>query len=642
MLLKLTPLKKVKELCRISVAYADIETKNSKSTEFRMGKVGHFTSRGGYYSQTFWNFEDMFNFCKQFDVTYFYNVGFDSKFFRNYAFLHKLKERVVEAQKILGIIFYEVDCEGKRKKLFVLKDLFQFSGSPPTSLEKCAKSYGVEDKKFPDFSYLEGEFEQYKDEFWEYFFDHSSNEEIEHHCHLDVIMLAKFGQILRKIYWENYNVDVFHKKIYSVPSASMKVFRTNYLKESIENPFARVVLRKGGKAKIKINEDLFKFANRCYKGGYCNAYSNKLLEDIVGLDISSAYPFAMKAIRFPIGRAIYTTNIELFLEKCKKIPTIAKVKAIIPQNCGICGVREDKLVEIEGKQIEYLTSFEILKIIKMGGKILRLRGYYFEKYDKHNSYAKFASHFYKEKSYSTGGKRSCDKLNMNSLYGKTGQSIYQESTEYLFFENRDELLDYEALNNEDFEEKQFPSGYLISKKVKNISIKPFQNVIHAALITAFVRLFLIENGILVSREYCDTDSNKFERKNLKFAQNLVNEKDKLHQRLGFFEIEYEYIKFRALAPKVYAGILKNGKKIVRMKGVRNKDAIKMFDAIMEGKVTLESERYFRFLGAKESLRVKHTLNEGEIFGGLVETQKRLTPNLKLKSIGNKFEKFSES
>jgi hypothetical protein len=628
-------------LTRISIAYADIETKSSKSTEFKMGKVGHFASRGGYYSKSFWNFGELFDYCREFDVIYFYNVGFDSKFFRNYAFLHKFRERVVESQKILGVIFYEKSEENNYKKLFTIKDLFQFSGSPPCSLEKCAKSYGIEDKKFPDFSYLNENFEEYKDEFWEYFFDNASKEEIEIHCNLDVLMLAKFGEKLRKIYWENYNIDVFHKKIYSVPSAAMKVFRTKFLKTSLDNPFARIKLRKGSKAQIQINEELFNFANKCYKGGYCNAYSNELFEDIIGLDISSAYPFGMKAIRFPTGKAIYTTNIELFLKKCRKIPGIAKVKALIPPNCGICGVREDKLVEIEGKQIEYLTSFEILKIIKMGGKILRLRGYYFENYDKHNSYAKFASYFYKEKSYSTGGKRSCDKLNMNSLYGKTGQSIYQESTEYTFFENWGEALDYEVKMNETFEEKEFPSGILLSRKIAHTTIKPFQNVIHSALITAFVRIYLIENGILVNRIYSDTDSNKFERKNLKYAKNLVNEKDKLHQQMGFFDIEFEYKTFRALAPKVYAGLLIEGKKMVRMKGVRNKDSHKMFVTIMEGDEKLLTEKYYRFLGARESLRVKHQIGEGEIFGGLIETQKSLTPNLKMKSVSVKFERFSE-
>jgi hypothetical protein len=277
----------------------------------------------------------------------------------------------------------------------------------------------------------------------------------------------------------------------------------------------------------------------------------------------------------------------------------------------------------------------------MGGEILRLRGYFFEKYDKHNSYAKFASYFYKEKSMSDGGKRSCDKLNMNSLYGKTGQSIYQESTEYIFFKTELEALEFEVSTNHNYTEKKFPNGILLSRKVESKTLKPFQNVVHAALITAFVRIYLTENGIRVNRKYCDTDSNKFQRKYLEYAQNIVPKNTPKHQQLGYFEIEFEYTKFRALAPKVYAGLLKNGAKIVRMKGVRNRDAIKMFDAIMEGKVTLESERYFRFLGAKESLRVKHKLEEGEIFGGLIETKKRLTPNLKIKSVSGKFERFNE-
>jgi hypothetical protein len=77
------------------------------------------------------------------------------------------------------------------------------------------------------------------------------------------------------------------------------------------------------------------------------------------------------------------------------------------------------------------------------------------------------------------------------------------------------------------------------------------------------------------------------------------------KHLGQMVLEKEYVEFVALAPKVYGGILSNGKIIAKVKGFKNSISFDNLKSLLEANKSLElnQTKWFRFID-KGSISIK--------------------------------------
>jgi len=590
---EIRPLKQKSFSKNLRLAAGDVESKGTRSAHFRCASLA-WEARGGKGGKhvevkTFWNIKEFFEACGQFDVVYFYNVGYDSVYFRNYALdSGEWKEfPIFSGSRLLGVIFTRAD--GKK---IIIKDFWQFGQK---KLEVICKECGIPEEKYP------------------VDFDHCSDEDIARHNVQDVKMLLSFINLVRQSWWDTFGVDVCKKHTYSVPSAAMQVFRANFLKEPVVNPFFNISLSPDG-VTVKVLQEEERFVRESYKGGFSNVHDNALHENVFSLDVTSEYPFAATAIRFPTGDAFWVKDLEAFLQHVKKTPGFARGTFYCPVPV-ICGKREGKLVQLQGEFTETLTSYEILAIFKHGGQVIEFdRGLCFTTWDTHNSVARYVSKIFKMKKEGKSVIGKVAKLCLNSLYGKFGQDYEQETRE---------ICDagYESIEDEDgVEVFEAESGKAIGfRVVKSFSPKPFMNVAWASLITAFARIYLLERAITLGSIYEDTDSLKVKYL-VPFPElDLDNKGD-----LGYFKKEEILLKFRALAPKVYAGITSKGEKLVKCKGVPHGEAMKLHERVLNNE-SLVTDKYVKIMGALEGLRAKHYVDKAGFLGGIRETLKKLQP-----------------
>jgi hypothetical protein len=635
-LLQLTKLKKIKNIHnRWKFGFADIESMNHLSDKFRCGSICWEYKRK-VNCLTFFDEKEYFAFLfSHFDILYFFNLGYDINYVQNYVY-HNTNYQLHEIASQSMLLGMKIVDENNDFSI-IFKDIFPFC---QTSLKFAMNEFNTLHKKFPNFDYM-SEIEE--KEAWEYFFDHSNNAEIQKHCENDCYGLKELFDLIRKEFFELFSLDCFAKKIYSSPSFFMNVFRSNFLFESIENPFFYQKFQKGQRPQIIKCECngkiLFDFVQQSYKGGYCNCESTDLFFNLKAYDISSAYPFGITAIRFPSGKCYFTSKWQFWKEKALYIPSIAKVEMYqkVPL---VCILENNKLVKKVGKFTAVLTSFEIFTILRYGGILYHFyEGLVFDNYDKHNSLAKYERFMYKRKCSKKGGQKVLAKLGCNSIYGKFGQKYKMKKTILQLIRNEEE---YDTICFTDKSIKQairIDEGGIIIREQEKESIKAYFIILWSSLITAFVRIYLLENAYISHSIYEDTDSLKIEAKYEELLQNKVPNKPNYQyiderkkykwQLLGFFDLEETLTQFRSLAPKVYAYSVilpgKETKKVVKLKGVPKMERDKLFQQILDGKTELITDIYWKILKPKESLRRINVDIKSDIFGGLSKTHKKMNP-----------------
>lgn len=83
------------------------------------------------------------------------------------------------------------------------------------------------------------------------------------------------------------------------------------------------------------------------------------------------------------------------------------------------------------------------------------------------------------------------------------------------------------------------------------------------------------------------------------------DESKVGNHLGQMVLEKEYKEFVALAPKVYGGVLTNGKEITKVKGFKNSISFYNLKSLLEENKSLElnQTKWFRFID-KGSISIK--------------------------------------
>jgi len=572
-----------------------------------------------YFTKTFYNTEDFINYLFDNKITevYGYNLKFDSRFFLNFLIKHpNCSISTIRGGSTILSLYMNYN-----QKEIRFRDFYPFC---LTSLDNISENFDLKNKKYPNFDVKDKEN-------WDNFFRYCKIEELEKHCKLDVMILAELINKYRLKFYNEYKLDVIGKNIFSLAGLSMKVYRTHFLEKPINNPF---VFRKN--REYMIDKTQYNYVRNTYHGGYTGNTDTDLHYNIVSYDINSSYPFQSTIIKFPTGQAFFTDNEEIFIDKISEIDGFCNL-TIDFTNTNLKFPVYDETIEefksVNGIWNGNLTSIEYNYLKEKNIKMKFNTGLYYSDYDRTYSLKKYMLSMYeKKKNAISEDLRLINKRLLNSLTGKFGQRINIENriNERIISKNYEDIFDTEATIYTVFL-NQF-SKYCYEKE-NSESIKSYTLPSWISLICASGRIQLIRMIELTKANYWDTDSVYFDNK----YEDILESSNKL----GGWKKEHEFEYLRAIAPKLYAGLLIKDKKhntfnermFVRSKGINLNNDIKLkkklFTQILNCRNRIEIKQ-LRPLSLRQTLRSKNPTYVSE--NGMIKTNEYISiNNMKIKN-----------
>jgi hypothetical protein len=313
------------------------------------------------------------------------------------------------------------------------------------------------------------------------------------------------------------------------------------------------------------------FCRRAYFGGMVALRDTNWHEDVTGVDVNAMYPYVMLG-GVPCGFACYTTQYEL--DK----PGIYHVSVTVPDdNVYPLAPYRDLGYGVAwptGTFETYLCSKEIDDITHYGCSVTIIEGYSFERIEfPFETFVRKCERL--ELEHRGTALAMCVKIMRNSLYGKFGTRETTES--YMLSEEQPELRTGRGENNDETQPfmpainavtgSEIPNLWTHSQTLDAAYLRPEW----AAWITAGARCHNRAVAYAVGLEhwlYCDTDSNVFTSASVHNA--LAGGKIDTQPGYGHLKLEKTFVRFRALGPKVYAGVYDDGRYEVRCKGIPNR------------------------------------------------------------------------
>lgn len=291
--------------------------------------------------------------------------------------------------------------------------------------------------------------------------------------------------------------------------------------------------------------------NHLYLGGKClvNPFKRGILQSkVYKYDVNSMYPAQMYNMLYPCGKPFYSNEyntkdsrlkvlcISNLCGKCKsnKIPIFQNFETKTYDNFLIIDeefyIWEEELQELKKW---YDLAYEIKFVLYYNSK-------------EHQGIKDFINTFYSMKKDTTGAKKACAKLLLNSAYGKIAQRIERVKGSYV-------------LSN---------LGYVHYLKIgTEIDKKSMLSVLVGSRITALARVCLMQYIRLICNEnvkenflYCDTDS----------VHALTMYADCDSKALGKMKNEGVFKYAIYLAPKTYLMQDYDNKYEIHCKGVNTK------------------------------------------------------------------------
>lgn len=625
----LTSIRKIKQLREQSIYTFDVETNSHGFFKLvSYGKLSKSKNPSKVFDievKTFFNFDEfIFDlFESKVKIIYCYNIKFDSRFFPNFLMNHlDIDFNIIESQsQMLGFKMFRMN-NGKKEEI-IFKDFLPFCKS---SLDKISKKLGCIYKKYPDFKEKD---EKKLKQLWNNFFETCNLFELQLHCESDIRITCELIFRYRKLVFEQYHLDILNKRIYSLASLTMKIYRANYITERINNSFLKSIYNKDTKKwSYYINSHLEKFIRDSYRGGYCGNRDNKKHYNLKSYDINSSYPYQSTLYKFPIGKAYPTTNEEKFNENTNDINGFCQVEVDFNNPVYYLPVvRNDGML---GRNLGFwkgnLTSLELRWLKKYDIPYKFKFGYYFNEYDKSYSLRNFSNdnYFKKSKEKPDSALREIYKTILNALTGKFGQKMeFEQKIDYKFVSEEQ----FENVSDKDFDNKRIDENiWYIFRKTLKTSIKTFQIPSWISLITASGRIQLMDMIINTNAYYWDSDSVYSEVKNI--PKDLPLDENKL----GYWKLEHNISRLRALAPKSYC-FHDSDKNLyeIKYKGVpRDFYTKELFDEMwnyQDGNI-IRIEKIPRFLSMKESLNRKNVLERDSLLM-YDEMNKDLIPKSKM-------------
>lgn len=320
------------------------------------------------------------------------------------------------------------------------------------------------------------------------------------------------------------------------------------------------------------------FIRQSYYGGLVFLTNTNTQKNCLTFDVNSSYPSVMRDYGVPYGACGHTTDYQTEKMGIYRVKIKAPDNLIIP----IIPARDKRgnMRWFRGTFETTVTNAELIFALKHGYKLLQLyEGLIWD--ERIFPFSDFISHCKNIRDkFKHKPQERLAKLMQNSLYGKFGSK-----------RERAHLYASYMMNDEDFigSMKYDDDGlYCVKTEFEDsLQCKPEW----AVFITAHARLKLLQNAYSIGVEhvyYGDTDSLTVDSK---FKGSIDVGPD-----YGQFKLEKKWREFRAIAPKVYSGILENGKLYAAAKGVPRKafgDNEKRA-LLLDGKIAVKTESLSSF------------------------------------------------
>lgn len=283
------------------------------------------------------------------------------------------------------------------------------------------------------------------------------------------------------------------------------------------------------------------FIRQGYYGGIVFLTSTRSYENCETYDINSSYPAAMLEYGVPCGRPNYTTDFDIDYTGFYHVRVRCPNDIIVP----ILPSRNNKgsMVWRSGEFDTVVSTQELKFAVEHGYDVLDVfEGYVFENVEF--PFNDFINHC-REVRFQFKGltPEFVAKLLQNSLYGKFGAR--RERTQLVHFDAKD-IDSYSNLKPLD------ETGLWYTTNETDVDMRCLPQ--WAAYITANARLRLLKAVYAMGPENClygDTDS-------IIVTENADVNKISVGKEYGQFKLEKRWKVFRALAPKVYSGVLQDG------------------------------------------------------------------------------------
>lgn len=324
------------------------------------------------------------------NLCYFHNLNFDIRVLFNhhlgtiYRHFNDIRFKIGNAQiKMLFGKVNKVDIQEGQLHLQVL-DSKAFTQA---SLKKSLKMFGVPQKKLPMPEGL-GQRRLISKEFKEYALQ-------------DAIAVRHLGLRIMDIHKE-YGV----RPAITLPSFAARVFRRHFLKIGESVPFPPIPC-------VKASEKSYHGGKNCYV-----CAGPEVFEDVFEVDISSAYPYAMRELP-PMDRGEF-----------RRVGRFDSKKAGVYRISGRTNGGPYSLVFTDGfepfrprevfKDI-WITGYELAELRKTDAKVRVEEGYvWVPGKGARNPFARYVDHFYQKKQSSAKDDPNYHfyKIALNALYGK--------------------------------------------------------------------------------------------------------------------------------------------------------------------------------------------------------------------------------
>lgn len=394
-------------------------------------------------------------------------------------------------------------------------------------------------------------------------------------------ILIKFGNMI----FNMWGVDIKHTP--TLPALCFKIYRAKYMPEKTIPIITGIPYR-----------DI----RKSYTGGATEMYI-PYGENLYHYDINSLYPTSMFRFDMPIGNIKqFTGNI---LDIMDNPFGFFKCKITSPEflNNPILQIRyNDRTISPLGTFTGWFFSEELFNSLKYGYTFEIIEGYLFERNNIFKDYVSVL-HQIKQSTDKSNPMYLIAKLLLNSLYGKFGMTDDLANHVVIDSNKLDEIIDSNnktKITTIELDEDLFLVSYHDVDDDKFIDdYTSFDiSVGVASAITAYSRVIMTQFKNLPDNKmfYTDTDSAVMEKP---LDDYLVG------KHLGQMVLEKEYVEFVALAPKVYGGILNNGKIITKVKGFKNSITFDNLKSLLEENKSLElnQTKWFRFID-KGSITIK--------------------------------------
>jgi hypothetical protein len=318
------------------------------------------------------------------------------------------------------------------------------------------------------------------------------------------------------------------------------------------------------KKKIYIHEDeeVQEFERKAYYGGRCECGELGEIKGgpFVSLDINSMYPFVMKTFQYPVKLLDYF-----------EYPDLDQLQNILKKYCVVahCWLSTDepayavkrfqKIIFPVGDFQAYLCTQGVKYALEQGHLRDVIEMYV---YEKASIFVEYVDYFYDlRQQYKKQGNAIMARIAkdfLNSLYGKWAQRqpVIEEET----------AITFDGYFREETPDLVTGETEIVTKLMNKITIQygtmPARNsfVAIAAHVTEYARFHLwnIMKGIGFDRVlYCDTDSVKIRKRDLKHVKHKIDQHE-----LGALKLEEEFEYFKIHGPKDY-----ETENTVKVKGV---------------------------------------------------------------------------